>query len=173
MIRPSCIVIVLSERSAKSLSCVTINSVCFCSWVNCLKISNTKSRVKRLVFAKNYLKASVGITTIALLLVFVFPENFYVELFGAGFEQAKIVSLGLMPGAFFMSMYYVTSSYFSGIGKFQYNNIAILLGLAITLIGGFVFIPTGGIVTAALVTSAAFTAIALFSLFFFIKELKR
>jgi O-antigen/teichoic acid export membrane protein len=137
------------------------------------KISNTKSRVKRLITVKEYLKISVGITTIALLVIVTLPIRFYILVFGDGFEQAHLVSLCLVPGAFFMSMYYVTSSYFSGIGKYQYNIISVLLGLIITFIGGVVFIPTGTIATAALVTSMAFTAIGLLNLALFVKEFKR
>ncbi len=137
------------------------------------KISNTKSRVKRLVMVKEYLKISVGITTIALLVIVALPVRFYVEVFGIGFEQSHLVSLCLVPGAFFMSMYYVTSSYFSGIGKYQYNTLTVLLGLSVTLIGGFVYIPTGSVATAAIITSMAFTTIGLINLTLFIKEFRR
>jgi O-antigen/teichoic acid export membrane protein len=114
---------------------------------------------------------SFSLTGCALLLIVIIPNDIYIVLFGKDFSIVKKIALYLSPGTLLMSTYYITSSYFSGIGKYTYNNYAVGLGLFLTVIGGIIFIPNGDIFTAAIITSIAFTSIALCSLWQFRKEI--
>lgn len=134
------------------------------------KISNTVSATEQHLLTKKYALVSFICTAFALGIVALIPADVYTILFGTDFYSIKKIALYLFPGTLLMSTYYITSSYFSGTGKYQYNNYAVVIGLLISIVGGFLFIPSSDILAAAAVTSAAFSAIALFSLYRFYKE---
>jgi O-antigen/teichoic acid export membrane protein len=135
------------------------------------RISNAVSTRDSVLISKKYMLISFSLTLFALLLIATIPNDVYIILFGKDFSIVKKIALYLSPGTLLMSTYYITSSYFSGIGKYAYNNYAVGLGLFLTVIGGIVFIPNGDIFTAAIITSIAFSAIAICSLWQFRKEL--
>jgi O-antigen/teichoic acid export membrane protein len=134
-------------------------------------ISNAVSTTDSILICKKYMFISFSLTGCALLLIVIIPNDIYIVLFGKDFSIVKKIALYLSPGTLLMSTYYITSSYFSGIGKYTYNNYAVGLGLFLTVIGGIIFIPNGDIFTAAIITSIAFTSIALCSLWQFRKEI--
>ncbi|WP_018341628.1 hypothetical protein [Cytophaga aurantiaca] len=136
------------------------------------KISNTVSATEQLSLTKKYVLISFIFTAFALAVIALIPADAYAILFGQDFYSIKKIALYLFPGTLLLSTYYVTSSYFSGTGKYQYNNYAVGLGLGISVVGGLLYIPSGDLLAAASVTSAAFSAIALFSLYRFYKEVK-
>ena len=136
------------------------------------KISNTVSAKEQVLVTKKYAILSFSLTLFALCIVVVIPADIYTIIFGTDFYSIKTIILYLFPGTLLMSVYYVTSSYFSGTGKYQYNNYAVLLGLLISIIGGILFIPSGEILAAAAVTSVSFSAIAVCSLLLFKREIK-
>ena len=136
------------------------------------KISNTVSANEQILLTKKFAILSFSLTLFALCIVVVIPADIYTIIFGTDFYSIKTIILYLFPGTLLMSVYYVTSSYFSGTGKYQYNNYAVLLGLLISIIGGILFIPSGEILAAAAVTSVSFSAIAVCSLLLFKREIK-
>jgi len=135
------------------------------------QISNAISKKQSMQISKKYMQISFSLTLFALLLIVIIPNDAYIILFGKDFSIVKKISLYLSPGTLLMSTYYITSSYFSGIGKYTYNNYAVGLGLLFTIVGGIIFIPSGDIFTAAIITSIAFSVIALCSLWQFRKEI--
>lgn len=136
------------------------------------KVSNTISSVEQVLLTKRYAIISFSLTLFALCIVAAIPEDVFTIIFGTDFYSVKMIVLYLLPGTLLMSTYYVTSSYFSGTGKYEYNNYAVLLGLFISIVGGFLFIPSGDILSAAVITSIAFSAIAICSLLQFYGEVK-
>lgn len=136
------------------------------------KIANSHSTAEQLSLTKKYAALSFVLTAFALFIAARIPADVYTMLFGTDFYAVKTIVLYLLPGTLLMSIYYVTSSYFSGTGKYKYNNYAVASGLLITLTGGFMFIPSGDTLAAAAVTSIAFSAIALVSLLLFYKEVR-
>lgn len=136
------------------------------------KIANSVLANEQILLTKKYAILSFSLTLFALCIVAVIPADVYTIVFGTDFYTVKMLVLYLFPGTLLMSTYYVTSSYFSGTGKYQYNNYSILFGLSISIFGGLLFIPSGDILTAATVTSIAFSAIAICSLFQFKREIK-
>lgn len=137
------------------------------------KISNTDSVIEHVKLTKQYAFISFCFTGFALWILAFIPADVYSIVFGTSFYPVKLIVLFLMPGTLLMSTYYVTSSYFSGTGKYHYNNYAVVCGLIITLCGGFLFIPLGDILATAAVTSIAFSAIAICSLLQFAVEVKK
>lgn len=136
------------------------------------KISNTTSSTEQIALTKKYAILSFGLTLFALCIVAMIPGDVYTIIFGADFNSIKMIVLYLFPGTLLLSTYYVTSSYFSGTGKYQYNNYSILLGLSISIVGGLLFIPSGYILAAAAVTSISFSSISICSLLQFKREIK-
>jgi O-antigen/teichoic acid export membrane protein len=137
------------------------------------KIANTKSTLQAIAITKPYIKISVGLTCIALICLSLIPAESYNLVFGNDFSKAKMAVLYLIPGALMMSVYLVTSCYFSGKGQYQFNNYASLLGFVIMAVGGWGFIPSGNILAAATITSVAFTAMAGFSLYLFNRQVDK
>lgn len=135
------------------------------------RISTANCTRESVSITKKCMLISFSLTLFALLLIVLIPNDVYVILFGKDFISVKKIALYLSPGTLLMSTYYVTSSYFSGIGKFRYNNYAIGLGLLLTVVAGIIFIPNGDVFTAAIITSISFSTIALCSLWQFRKEL--
>jgi O-antigen/teichoic acid export membrane protein len=131
------------------------------------KIANTKSIELSKSITNLYIKVSLLFTLFALVFLLLIDEKYYALIFGEGFEQAKLVVLYLSPGAFMMSIYLVTSCYFSGIGQYQFNNYASGLGFITLLIGSYFYFPSGNIITAAIITSAAFSVISISSFLMF------
>jgi O-antigen/teichoic acid export membrane protein len=135
------------------------------------KISNTSSATEQMLLTKKYAVISLVLTAFALCVVVLIPADMYTSVFGSDFYSIKRIVIYLLPGTLLMSTYYITSSYFSGTGKYHYNNYAVGSGLCISVVGGIIYISSGDIFTAAVITSTAFSAIALFSLGQFYKQL--
>ena len=168
---------VKSEVGIYSVAVALIEVICLIgssiSLMMYSKIANTKSTLQAISTTKPYIKISVGLTFIALGCLALIPAESYNLVFGNGFDKAKMAVLYLMPGALMMSVYFVTSCYFSGKGQYQFNNYASLLGVIIMALGGFWFIPSGNILAAASITSVAFTAMAGFSLYLFNRQVNK
>ena len=168
---------VKSEVGIYSVAVALIEVICLIgssiSLMMYSKIANTKSTLQAIVTTKPYIKISFGLTLIALICLALIPSEVYNMVFGNGFGKAKMAVLYLIPGALMMSVYFVTSCYFSGKGQYQFNNYASLLGFVIMSLGGFWFIPSGNILAAATITSIAFTAIASFSLYLFNRQVNK
>ncbi|MEY3450804.1 MAG: hypothetical protein RL711_629 [Bacteroidota bacterium] len=168
---------VKSEVGIYSVAVALIEVICLIgssiSLMMYSKIANTKSTLQAISMTKPYIKISVGLTFIALVCLALIPAESYNLVFGNGFDKAKMAVLYLMPGALMMSVYFVTSCYFSGKGQYQFNNYASLLGVIIMALGGFWFIPSGNILAAASITSVAFTAMAAFSLYLFNSQVNK
>lgn len=65
----------------------------------------------------------------------ILPEVVYSSLFGAGFAPVGRLLPILLPGIVCMSGYLIIGHYFSGMGLFRINNIALLSGMLTTLAG--------------------------------------
>ena len=84
--------------------------------------------------------------------------------FGDTFTLMYLPFLLLLPGVWALSNLSILSAYFGGINKVRVNIQGAILALLIILIGDLLFIPRGGIVAAAAVSSAGYFANFLYSL---------
>lgn len=116
------------------------------------------------------LKACFAISLVAMLVLACFPSGFYRWLFGPEFGAVAPLIRILIPGTLLYSVFLIIGHYYSGIGKYQMNTYAALCGLIFTFACGFTLIPAYDVYGAAVTTSAAYAANAVFVLAFFLKR---
>ncbi len=84
-------------------------------------------------------------TFLALVVLCLLPSEVYVFVFGEDFAQVKEVVIMLSLGTLLLSVASNFTQYLYAQGNFKISTVASLIGLAVTLIGGFVFVPLYGI----------------------------
>jgi O-antigen/teichoic acid export membrane protein len=108
--------------------------------------------------------ASAVLMLVALLVLGLIPSQFYSWLFGPDFDAVAEPLRLLLPGIFLYSCYIILAYFFSGTGRFGFNNIPALVALMATIVG-YSVIRYGGVqlslTTAALVTVSSYTALFL------------
>jgi O-antigen/teichoic acid export membrane protein len=77
-------------------------------------------------------------------------------VFGNTFTLMYLPFLFLLPGVWALSNLYLLSAYFAGVNKVRVNIQGAILALVVILAGDFIFIPGGGIVAAAVVSSVGY-----------------
>ncbi len=126
-------------------------------------LSNTKEHGKGMNLTLNLTRANALFTFIALLVLCVLPERFWVFAFGEGFQDIGKMLRLLSVGIMLLSCSSNFTQYFASKGNFSISTVASLIGLAITLILSFCLIPVYGI------NGAAITACISYSITFFIE----
>jgi O-antigen/teichoic acid export membrane protein len=139
------------------------------SMVQFSKLSNLNDQDKIATLTIKFLKITVVLTLVALLVIAFLPAGFFTWLFSDAFGQVKEIILLLSPGLLFASAQLVFANYFMGTGKPKYNLFASLVGLAVTLPSTLLLIPRMGIEGAAISFSCTYLAIILYQWFVFRK----
>jgi O-antigen/teichoic acid export membrane protein len=120
------------------------------------RISNTKDKK----YAKNitikFIKFSTSLTIFLIVILLLLPDKVFACVFSKDFSGLRIVIMSLAPGIIVMSGSLMLSHYFSGIGQHWRNTIGSSIGLAITVILGFILIPRYDVVGAGLTASASY-----------------
>lgn len=137
------------------------------SMVQFSRLSNLTDQKMIVNLTIKFLKITVVLTLIALLVIACLPVSFFAWLFSDAFGQVKEILLLMSPGLLFYAAQMIFSNYFSGTGVPKYNLYASLTGLAVTLPATFVLVPIWGIVGAAIAFSCTYTAILLYQWFTF------
>lgn len=137
------------------------------SMVQFSRLSNLTDQKMIVNLTIKFLKITVVLTLIALLIIACLPVSFFEWLFSDAFGQVKEILLLMSPGLLFYAAQMIFSNYFSGTGVPKYNLYASLMGLAVTLPATFVLVPIWGIVGAAIAFSCTYTAILLYQWFTF------
>ena len=122
-------------------------------------LSNTEKAERISQLTLRFIKVSILLTFMALLVICLLPTSFFEWLFSGEFSDIRTVILLMAPGIVFFSAHTVLANYFSGTGKPKYNLYASLIGLSVTLVSAFVLIPLWGIRGAAITTSMTYTAL--------------
>ncbi|MBQ3355475.1 MAG: polysaccharide biosynthesis C-terminal domain-containing protein [Bacteroidales bacterium] len=130
-------------------------------------LSNLKDKDEAVNLTIKFLKISVILTFIALLVLACLPVSFFEWIFSKEFGQVKQIILLMAPGMLFYSAHSIFTHYFSGTGVPKYNLFASLVGLGVTLPCTLTMIPHWGIFGAAASFSATFLAIMLYQWFVF------
>lgn len=130
-------------------------------------LSNLKNKDEAVNLTIKFLKISVILTFIALLVLACLPVSFFEWIFSDEFGQVKQIILLMAPGMLFYSAHSIFTHYFSGTGVPKYNLFATLVGLGVTLPCTLTMIPHWGILGAAASFSATFLAIMLYQWFVF------
>ena len=133
-------------------------------------LSNTENNQRASQLTLRFMKLSVLLTFIALLIICLFPTSFFEWLFSGEFSDIRTVILLIAPGIVFFSAHTILANYFSGTGKPKYNLYASLIGLSVTLVSAFVLIPMLGIRGAAITTTLTYTTLFVYQWIVFHKH---
>lgn len=131
------------------------------------RLSNMSDRKETVNLTIKFLKITVVLTFMALLVLACLPVSLFEWVFSDGFGQVKQIILLMSPGMLFFAAHSIFTHYFSGTGVPKYNLFASLVGLAVTVPCTFAMIPALGISGAAISFSATFLAIMLYQWFVF------
>ena len=115
-------------------------------------------------------KVCLLVSAAAMILLACFPPDFYRLLFGPEFGEVTYLIWILAPGALLYCLALIFGHYYSGIGKYHINTYTALCGVVFTLLCGFTLIPAIGIYGAAITTTCANAANAIFISILFLKQ---
>ena len=133
-------------------------------------LSNTERKERASLLTMRFMKLSILLTFIALLVICLLPTAFFEWLFSGEFTEIRPLILLMAPGIVFFSAHTVLANYFSGTGRPKYNLYASLIGLCVTLIAAFTLIPALGIRGAAITTTLTYTSLFVYQWVVFHKQ---
>ena len=122
-------------------------------------LSNTDDQERANLLTLRFIKISVMLTLVAMIVVSLLPTSLFEWLFSKEFSGIRSVIILMAPGIVFFSAHNILANYFQGTGMPKYNLYASIIGLAITLPSVYILIPRLGIAGAAISTSITFAAI--------------
>ncbi len=110
-----------------------------------------------------------GLFTLFALAVLCFiPSELYVFVFGEEFGEVREVVRLLGVGILLLSVASNFSQYLYSQGNFKVSTAASLIGLAVTLIGGLIFIPQYGTTGAALTATVSYCTTSAIEFYYFL-----
>lgn len=115
----------------------------------------------------NLLKFSVFISFLIIIPLLALPSEFFVFIFGKGFDNINNVILYLAPGVIFYNYSLILGHFFSGNGQYHINTICNFFGLISTILFGFLLIPYYGIIGASISTSISYLISAVLIVYIF------
>ena len=107
---------------------------------------------------------------VALIVLLFIPSEFYSWLFGKEFHGLNELMFYLAPGIWVFNYALIIGHYFSGHGKYYVNAIASGIGLVVTCLAAYYFIPTLKIQGAAITASLSYFVTSLVVILYFRKE---
>lgn len=107
---------------------------------------------------------------LALTVLLFIPSEFYSWLFGKEFHGLNELMFYLAPGIWVFNYALIIGHYFSGHGKYYVNAIASGIGLVVTCMAAYYFIPTLKIQGAAITASLSYFVTSLVVILYFRKE---
>lgn len=137
------------------------------SMVQFSRLSNLTDKAEIVNLTIKFLKITLVLTFLALLVLVCLPVGFFEWLFTDAFGQVKQIILLMSPGLLCLSGHMIFTHYFSGTGIPKYNLYASLVGLAVTVPATFILIPMIGILGAAISFSCTYAAIVIYQWFVF------
>lgn len=136
--------------------------------VNYVETSNKKRQsTERTIFL---MKLNAVITALALLVIFLTPNYFFIQVFGSGFAEVKHSIRFLYPGIFIYSFHFIMASYFLGKGIYKPILIANTIGFLTLIIAAFFLIPPYVMSGAGLSATISFVASTAALFIFFVQE---
>lgn len=117
-----------------------------------------------------WFKISIILSTLVLGVLLLLPKEVFVWVFGKDFNQISSLLLALAPGVLTLAGSNILAHYFAGTAQLRFNLGASLLSLAVVVTSSHLLLPHWGIVGAALASSAAYIAGALWLMWQFKKQ---
>jgi O-antigen/teichoic acid export membrane protein len=133
-------------------------------------ISNTRDKDYASNLTIKLMKFSLALTTLAVMVLVILPESFYVFLFSNDFTGVKPVIIALSPGVIALAANNIFSHYFSGLGNPKINLYAKGVGFIFTLILAIILIPEFGLVGAAITASVSYISTVIYQYVVFKKQ---
>lgn len=133
------------------------------------KISNSPDKDYNIKITVDFVKFTSALTFLMLVILLLLPADFFVFIFRSDFRNVGEVILSISAGILAVAVSLMFSHYFSGSGKPWHNTISSGIGLAFTLVLGFILIPALGLTGAGITSSAAYTASMIYQLLVFKK----
>ena len=122
-------------------------------------LSNTDNQERANRLTLRFIKISVVLTLLAIIIVTLLPTSLFEWLFSKEFSDIRTVIVLMAPGIVFYSAHNILANHFQGTGQPKYNLYASLIGLGITIPSVYLLIPWLGIAGAAISTSLTFAGI--------------
>ena len=116
------------------------------------------------------IKIVFAVTFVCTGILLCFPSAFFIFIFGEGFGEVRSILFPLSAGIIFLTIAIILSTYFVGNGKPQVCVLASSIGLGVTIVLGFLLIPTYGMIGAAITASASYISGVVYQLYKFICE---
>lgn len=107
-----------------------------------------------------------------LLLMVLIGSPLLVMIYGEEFVELPLVFMVLSPGILALATLSPFSAYYAGKDRIAVNIKGSLLALAVIVAGDLIFIPKGGILAAAAVSSAGYIVYQLYVMITFVREYK-
>lgn len=133
-------------------------------------ISNSQDKSYSIRLTVALLKLAVVCTFGGTLVLLCFPSSFYEFVFGHEFGAVRMILFPLSLGILVLSAGIILSSYFVGVGNTSLGVRASGIGLVVTLISGFLLIPSFGMNGAALTATLSYSASVIYQFYRFSKE---
>jgi O-antigen/teichoic acid export membrane protein len=139
------------------------------SMVQYARIANSNDPEYARTLTIQLVKFSLGSTLLILIPLCALPVSAFTFLFGAEFEEVKMVLIYLAVGTAAFSVSGIFSHYFSGIGQFHVNTRSSAIGFGATLLFGILLIPEYGIMGAGITASVSYSLSTIYQYTLFCK----
>lgn len=133
-------------------------------------ISNSKDVNYTKKITEQLTKYGLLIAFVGLFILVMIPSAFFSWLFGKEFNELNQLFWYLAPGIWVFNYALIIGHYFSGHGKYYVNAIASAIGLIVTCIAAYYFIPLLKIQGAAVTASISYFVTSLVVILYFRKE---
>jgi O-antigen/teichoic acid export membrane protein len=133
-------------------------------------ISNSKDVNYTKKITEQLTKYGLLIAFVGLFILVMIPSAFFSWLFGKEFNELNQLFWYLAPGIWVFNYALIIGHYFSGHGKYYVNAIASGIGLIVTCIAAYYFIPLLKIQGAAVTASISYFVTSLVVILYFRKE---
>ena len=125
------------------------------------RVANTGNTLKSANITLTLSKASLCFSFVAILVIFLLPEDVFIFLLGQGYVGIKRLMMLYSPGILMVSFFGIISNYFSALGKLKLVLVCNSAGFFIALVFAPVLIKRYDMDGAAYVVNFAYLAVAI------------
>ncbi|GAB4375551.1 MAG: hypothetical protein Kow0075_01980 [Salibacteraceae bacterium] len=120
-------------------------------------VANIEDQKRALHLSLGLARMNLVATAVGIILLALLPTSVYTAFLGDQFTETKSLIILLSPGILALAVSGAFSHYFSGIGKPQFNTLASVLGLGLTLLVAYPAIKFYDIAGAAAASALVYT----------------
>ncbi len=136
-------------------------------------LSNTQSNEQKKLLTIKLTKVNGLVTFAGLIILCLLPKEFWLFLFGSGFETVGYYIRILAFGELILSLSSNVTQYFASRGNFSITCVASIVGMIATVVLGYILIPKYQIVGAAITAVVAYSVSSLIELIYFLKWIRK